>query len=119
MSINHLPEDALATAASMGWNEESVLIHLVGFIEENDLSEDLDAYARDAAAEEDVEVDDTATYDDVVEEAGWDEDSQIIHIAGLIKGKNLDGELGTYFEEIADEEREASDEEDEDDLEEL
>jgi hypothetical protein len=33
MSI-HLPHDASVIAADMGWNDESILIHLLGFIRE-------------------------------------------------------------------------------------
>ena len=113
MSMNHLPAAALAIAASMGWNEESVLIHLNSFVDENDLTEDLAAHARKAAEEEGVEVDESASFDDVVDEAAWDEDSQIIHIVGVINDKDMDAELATYFDAVAEEERDAA-EDDED-----
>ena len=58
---------------------------------------------------EGVEVDESASFDDVVDEAAWDEDSQIIHIVGVINDKDMDAELAAYFDTIAEEERDAAD----------
>lgn len=35
MSIKHLPEAAAGIAAKQGWNDESIIIHLVGLIMDN------------------------------------------------------------------------------------
>ena len=112
MSLNHLPDDALATAQDRGWNEESVVIHLKGFISDHDHDDELYQYAKDAADEETVDTSDADDFNDVVDEAGWDEDSQIIHLVGFIQGKDLTEDLIEYFETIADEERENADSDD-------
>lgn len=35
MSIKHLPDAAAGVAAKQGWNDESIIIHLMGFIRDN------------------------------------------------------------------------------------
>lgn len=53
MSImSNLPIEAADIAAEQGWNDESLIIHLTGFIEHQDLGQALTTYFAVVAAEE-------------------------------------------------------------------
>ena len=57
MSLSHLPPAALAIASEQGWDEATVIIHLVGFIAQEGLTESLSDYLEAVADEEDSDLD--------------------------------------------------------------
>lgn len=61
-SYKHLPEAAGEIAGGQGWDEESLVIHLAGFISSKGLDEELTQYLSQAAAEEEFGLDED--YDD-------------------------------------------------------
>ena len=52
MARRHLPAAAQAIAAQQGWNDESLVIHLAGFIEQQGQNDELAEYLGDIASEE-------------------------------------------------------------------
>jgi len=52
MATRHLPAAAQAIAAQQGWNEESLVIHLAGFIQQQGQNDKLAEYLGDVASEE-------------------------------------------------------------------
>ena len=50
--MNHLPADVQSIAAAQGWSEESIIIHLVGYIEGHKPDETLKDYMTKVAQEE-------------------------------------------------------------------
>lgn len=49
--MRHLPEAAQKTVAEAGWNEETILILLIGFIMDKGLNDELCAHLDEVAAE--------------------------------------------------------------------
>lgn len=104
MSINHLPAAALDIVSDMGWNEESVIIHLNGFIKDKDLEDDLADYLAVAADEEGGEADEGDGAEDIISDMGWNEDSVIVHYSGFLAENNQEEAFAAYLKEIAGEE---------------
>lgn len=104
MSINHLPAAALDIVSDMGWNEESVIIHLNGFIAEKDLEDELAEYLAVVADEEGGEVDESDGPDDIISDMGWNEDSLIVHYSGFLSENDQEEAFATYLRKIAGEE---------------
>lgn len=109
MSINHLPTAALDIVSDMGWDEESVVIHLKGFITEKDLDDELAEYLAVVADEEGGEVDESDGIDDIISDMGWNEDSLIIHYSGFLAENDQEEAFAAYLQKIADEEEGESD----------
>jgi len=63
--MKHLPDAAQTIAEEQGWDEESIIIHLMGFIASKDLEAELETYLEEVAEEENGETD---TSDDVEED---------------------------------------------------
>jgi hypothetical protein len=53
--MNFLSEGAIEVIDRMGWNEDSVLCHLSGFLRARSLTGDWEAYLEEIAAEEEGE----------------------------------------------------------------
>lgn len=54
-SIKHLPDAATGVAAKQGWDDESIIIHLIGFLRDNmtaDYEKGLELYFGAVADEE-------------------------------------------------------------------
>lgn len=58
-AARHLPSGAEQTAYDQGWNDDSLVIHLSGFIASKGLGDELSQYLADAAAEENADLDDS------------------------------------------------------------
>ena len=57
-AARHLPSGAEQTARAQGWNDESIVIHLAGFISEQGLDQQLSDYLSVVADEENADLDD-------------------------------------------------------------
>lgn len=58
-AARHLPSGAEQTAYAQGWNDESLVIHLAGFIASRGLDQELSDHLAAAADEENADLDDT------------------------------------------------------------
>lgn len=57
-AARHLPSGtAEQTAYDQGWDDESLVVHLTGFISRKGLNDDLAQYLADVAAEENADLD--------------------------------------------------------------
>jgi hypothetical protein len=53
--MNHLPEDCIEIAAAQGWDDESIIIHLLGFIRSCRVQDSLADYLQKCANEENAD----------------------------------------------------------------
>jgi len=68
-AARHLPSGAEQTARAQGWNDESLVVHLAGFISDQGLDQQLSDYLSAAADEENADLDDgTDDGDDIDDE---------------------------------------------------
>lgn len=104
MSINRLPDPAIVIISDMGWNEESVVIHLMEYIADRNLESDFQAYCVQEAREEGSMVEDYDSVETIFDEAGWDEDTQIVQINEFLEIFGYNYGIATYFEKIASKE---------------
>jgi hypothetical protein len=88
----------------MGWDDESVVLHLMGYISDRNLEDEFQTYCVQAAQEEGAMVDAYDSIETITDEAGWDEDSQIVHMHGFLESHGYNYGIATYFEKIASEE---------------
>ena len=72
-TARHLPSGAEATANNQGWNDESIVVHLAGFISQQGLNDKLTDYLAVAAAEENA---DLGTDEDDIDQDEIDEDAE-------------------------------------------
>jgi len=73
-AARHLPSGAEQTSYAQGWNDETLVIHLAGFISAQGLDQQLSDYLSVAANEENADLDD-GTGDDDMDEDMDDEDA--------------------------------------------
>lgn len=50
--MDHLTDVSRDIASNQGWDEESIIIHLMGFIAEKELEQELEGYLAEVANEE-------------------------------------------------------------------
>lgn len=67
-AARHLPSGAEQTAYDQGWNDDSLVIHLSGFIASKGLGDELSQYLADVAAEENADLVDADEEDEDVPE---------------------------------------------------
>ena len=68
-AARHLPSGAEQTAYAQGWDDESLVVHLAGFLSGKGLDQELSDYLAAAADEENADLDEETGED----EAGDDE----------------------------------------------